>query len=331
MKTALQIAGCVSVVLMLTTGSLLSAPIKSSGESVKKEKINKAGWIGVMIQDVTEKTAKKAKLDSEEGVYISDVVDESPADSAGLKKGDVVVEFNGKKLLDADELTKSVHRISPGTRTSIVVIRNGEKKTMDITVGSAKRFKNFSNYGYPPIPYFHSFGANHILGLQLITLNEQLGEFFSAPNNEGVLVEEVEKESVGEKAGFKAGDVITRVGRRTVGEAEKIKRELQKYDEGDKVEFEVLRKGVKKVLNVEGEEDLSFGWNLYFHGPHIRMFRTKPFTDTDVQLNMDELQPDIDQIQIEIEEAMRGVKNGCHERQPMEPSLMPPPSKPERL
>ena len=167
--------------------------------------------------------------------------------------------------------------------------------------------------------------------MQLITLNEQLGEYFDAPNNEGVLVEEVEKESIGEKAGFKAGDVITRVGKKTVGEAEKIQRELQKYDEGDKVEIEVLRKGVKKLLSVEVEEDQSFGRNLYFRGPHIRMFQTKPFDDIDLQLHMDELQPDIDQIQGEIEEAARGLKNGCQDHQPHDPPLIPPPGKPERL
>ena len=323
MKTVIQIAGYVSVVLVLTVSSLLSAPGKSSGDSIKKEKMNKSGWIGVMIQDVSEKTAKKAKLDSEDGAYINDVVEDSPADSAGLKKGDVVVEFHGKKILDADDLMKSVHRISRGTRTSITVIRNGEKKTMDITIGTAKRSKNFHIGGFPPLPYFHSFGGNHVLGLQLLTLNEQLGEYFSAPNNEGVLVEEVEKESPGEKAGFKAGDVITRIGKRTVDEAEKIQRELQKYDEGDKVEFEVLRKGVKKLLSVEVEEDQSFGRNLFFHGPHERLFRTKPFHDTDIQLNMDELQPNIDQIRIEIEEAMKGSKNGCQEHQRHEPILMP--------
>ena len=331
MKKILQIAGCVSVILMLTTGSLLSAPGKSSGESIDKETLNKAGWIGVMIQDMTEITAKKAKLDSEEGVYVRDVVDESPADLAGLKKGDVIVEFNGKKLLDADDLTKSVHRISPGTKTNLVVIRKGEKKTMDITIGTAKRSKNVNKYGFPPLPYFHSFDGKHVLGLQLITLNEQLGEYFNAPNNEGVLVEEVEKESIGEKAGFKAGDVITRIGKRSVDEAEKIQRELQKYDEGDKVEFEVLRKGVKILLNIEVEEDQSFGRNFYFRGPHIRMFHTKPFNDIDMQLNMDEPQPDNDQIQIEIEEVMKRLKNGCLEHQSHVPSLMPPPSRPERL
>jgi PDZ domain-containing secreted protein len=331
MKTVMQNTGCMVVALMLTASSLLSAPGKSSGDSIKKEKMNMSGWIGVMIQDVTEKSAKKAKLDSEEGAYVSDVVDDSPADSAGLKKGDVIVEFNGKKLIDADDLTKWVHRISPGTRTSLAVIRNGEKKTMNITIGTLKRSRNFTNGRFPPMPYFNNFGGNHILGLQLITLNEQLGEYFSAPNNEGVLVEEVEKESMGEKAGFKAGDVITRVGKRTVGEAEKIQKELQKYDEGDKVEFEVLRKGTKKLLSVEVEEDQSLGRNFYFHGPHIRSFRSKPFNDTDMQLNMDELEPDIDQIQIEIEETMRGSKNGYQENQLQEPSLMPPSRKSVRL
>jgi hypothetical protein len=93
----------------------------------------------------------------------------------------------------------------------------------------------------------------------------------------------------------------------------------------------VLRKGAKKLLSVEVEEDQSFGRNFYFHGPHIRSLRSKPFNDTDMQLNMDELEPDIDQIQIEIEEAMRGSKNGYQENQLQEPSLMHPSRKSVRL
>jgi C-terminal processing protease CtpA/Prc len=331
MKTVVQFAGCILMVLVLTTSSLYSAQGKSSGDFIKNEKTKKSGWIGVMIQDVTEKTAKKAKLDSEEGAYVSDVVDASPADSAGLKKGDVIVEFNGKKILDADDLTKAVHRISPRTKTSLAVVRDGEKKTMNITVGTSKTSKRVIIRGVPPMPNVFSFGGNHILGLRLITLNEQLGEYFGAPNNEGVLVEEVEKESVGEKAGFKAGDVITRVGKRTVGEAEKIQKELQKYDEGDKVEFEVLRKGTKKLLSVEVKEDQSFRRNFFFKRPHFHMFRIEPFDDADMQLNLDELQPDLDRIQIEIEEAMIGLKNDCQENQTHEPSLMPPSRKPVGL
>jgi serine protease Do len=89
------------------------------------------------------------------------------------------------------------------------------------------------------------------LGITARSLNEQLGEYFGAPNNEGVLVEEVEKDKSGDKAGLKAGDVIVRVGKKTVTEVGDISKEIRKLEEGDKVEVEVLRKGTKKTLTVE--------------------------------------------------------------------------------
>ena len=103
--------------------------------------------------------------------------------------------------------------------------------------------KHQMNGPIPDIPDVQVFVGNHLLGMQLLTLNEQLGEYFNAPNNEGVLVEEVEHESTAEKAGFKAGDIIIRVGKKTVDAVEKVQRELHKFDEGDKVDFEIMRKG----------------------------------------------------------------------------------------
>lgn len=79
----------------------------------------------------------------------------------------------------------------------------------------------------------------------------------------GVLVEKVERKSTADKVGFKAGDIIIRIGNKTIDEVEKVRRELGKYDEGDKVEFEVMRKNTKKVLSVEMEEDQNVPPNFF--------------------------------------------------------------------
>lgn len=290
MKAMMRIMGCILIVSLITISTMFDAYGKTSYESQKKERMKKSGWIGVIIQDVNEKIARKAGLDSEEGVYVNEVVENSPADSAGLKEGDIILEFDGKKLFDVDDLIKGVQRTIPGSKVGIVIVHEGEKKTIQLTVGK-KRLKNRM---FDIVPDIHVFVGNHILGLKLLTLNEQLGEYFDAPNNVGVLVEEVEKESVAEEAGFKAGDVITHVGGKTVNEVEKIRKELCKYDEDEKVEFEVLRKGVKKVIRVKMEEEPSIWQNFFFHNPHIRMFRSCPFDDAEMHLRMKELQPNLD-------------------------------------
>ena len=309
MRTMVRMMGCISVVLLLTTGTMLSATGRLSSGTQKKEKTKVSGWIGVMVQDINEKIARKVKLDSEEGAYVNEVLEDSPADSAGIQECDVIIEFNGKKLFDSDDLAKTVRRTLPETKVSLVIVRESEKKTLHLTVGKKRESQQYRFGGtMPSIPDMPVFLGNRILGLQLLTLNEQLGEYFGAPNSEGVLVEEVEHKSTAEKAGFKAGDIVIRVGGKTVDAVEIIRKELQKYDEGDTVKFEVMRKSTKKILNMEMEEQQNIQKNFFFRKPHIRMFRTDPFDDAEMRLEMDEPQSEIDQVQRELERSTKNFK-----------------------
>jgi predicted metalloprotease with PDZ domain len=294
---------------------MLSASGRLSSGTQKKERTKISGWIGVMIQDVNEKIAQKAKLDSEEGAYVNEVVEDSPADSAGIQECDVIIEFNGKKVFDSDDLAKVVHRTPPETKINLVIVRDGEKKTLHLTVGKKREQQRCMLGGMPHIPDVRVFVGNRILGLQLLTLNEQLGEYFGAPKNEGVLVEEVEHKSTAEKAGFKAGDIVIRVGKKTVDVVEKIRKELQKYDKGDTVAFEVIRKSVKKILTVEMEEQQCIQKNLFLRKPHMRMFRTDPFDDAEMRLEMDEPLPEIDQVKRELEKPTKNFIGCEHEIQ----------------
>jgi predicted metalloprotease with PDZ domain len=308
MKNLLRILGYISFAVLLVTGTMLSASGRLSSGTQKKENNKVPGWIGVAVQDVNEKIVRKEKLNSEEGAYVKDVLENGPADSAGIQECDVIIEFNGKKIFDSDDLVKAVRRTSPDTKIDLVLVREGEKKTLNLTVGSKRKPQHCMFGGMPKIPNVHIFAGNGILGLQLLVLNEQLGEYFGAPNNEGVLVEEVEHRSAAEKAGFKAGDIIIRIGKKTIDAVEKIQKELQKYEEGDKVEFEVLRKGAKKILNLELEEQQYFHKNFFFPRPHIRMFQSDQPDDTEMKYEMDESEIELDQVQKEIQKAARNFK-----------------------
>ena len=118
MKTVLKNTIFISIVMLLAVNIMFGAS-GSSEDSPKKGKGKKSGWIGVMIQDVNEKIMRKAKLDTEEGAYVKDVIEESPADSAGIKEEDVILEFNGKKIYDSDDLVKLVKRTLPDTKVNI--------------------------------------------------------------------------------------------------------------------------------------------------------------------------------------------------------------------
>ena len=229
---------------------------KGSVEVVTDNDHQRGGWLGVSIQDISSKLAEKKKLKNEDGAYVSDVIDDSPADSAGVKKGDVIVEFNGRIIDDAGDLVRAVRKTKPGTSATIVVIRDNDKKSLSIAVGKPRHSTHASAFAFtaPPLPRMPLLGATRRWGLQLSELNEQLGEYFGAPNGRGLLVEQVEKRSTGAKAGFKAGDVITKVNKESVEDLRDLSDALDDAQEGEKVQVEVLRKGSTSTLTVEVED-----------------------------------------------------------------------------
>jgi serine protease Do len=150
------------------------------------------GWLGVSISDMTSRQARKMNVKTEDGAYIDHVGEDSPAEKAGLKEGDVIVEFNGKTINDAGDLRRFVRRAAPGTSASVVVVRKDEKKTLQVTLGKTPR-EPYAFSVVPPVPpvmpYLRALQGSSMEGMNLSDLNKQLGEYFEAPNGRGVLVE----------------------------------------------------------------------------------------------------------------------------------------------
>ncbi len=312
MIRTIRLLTAVAGVLLVTGFALANEP-----QLEKKEKTKK-GWLGVSIQDVNEQIAKKNKLTAEEGAYVNDVVDDGPADSAGLKEGDIIVKFGDRDIFDADDLVRTVSRAAPGSKASVLYIRNGEKKSLTVTVGKEKTRRAVS-FSIGNLPRIGIFGGN-TLGLLLSDLTEQLGEYFGVPDKRGVLIEEVEEASAGAKAGFKAGDVITRVEKRNVEDIEDVNKELRKHDDGDKVEFEVVRQGTKKIFSVEIDAEEQSEFFRAFPGvhPNVRTFRV-PRRSSEFEFNFEDNAPlreaqrfriDAGRIQQELKRNKRSLEEG---------------------
>ncbi len=242
------------VLLLAAFGMGTAASCVAQERQEKEQERRQSGWIGVMIRDVDKSLTDRKHLNSEEGAYVEDVVDQSPADSAGLKQGDVIVQFGSTTIEDANDLTRAVQKNAPGTKTSVTVLRDGEKKTLTITVGVPERSREFMMQLPPVEPRIRVLITRGTLGMELQTLNDQLAAYFGAPDDVGVLVERVKKNSAAEHAGFKAGDVIIRVADHPVDDVDDIDRRLMNFEEGDKVQIEVIRKGNRKTLTLEIEK-----------------------------------------------------------------------------
>lgn len=226
------------------------------------------GWLGVSIDDVTPRLARKKALSVEEGAYVTGVEDGSPADDAGIRKGDVIVAFDGKTITDGDDLIEAVRRTKPGTEVSITVMRGNERKTLTATIERRREPRVYS-FRMPPLPRIERFGLSRsavLYGLTVESLNKQLGEYFGAPNGRGVLVKSVKRESEADKAGFKAGDVIVAVGKYSIADVEDLMDAFDRFEDGEKAEVEILRKGATQKLTLtirNDDRDISL---LEFNG-----------------------------------------------------------------
>lgn len=318
MRTKIAVTALLALVGVSFTASTCAAEKKPRViESISDAR--KGGWLGVSIQDISPKIAKKKDLKSDEGAYVNDVVEDSPADSAGVKEGDVIVEFNGRKIDDADDLFKAVQKATAGSKTKIVVIRNNEKKSMEIAVGKLRRKRMNEGFAVtaPRAPRLAIFAKSGMWGLRLSELNEQLGEYFGAPNGKGLLVEKVEKKSTGEKAGFKAGDIITKVNKNSVEDIRDLNEAAEDADKGDKLEIEVLRKGANKILTVEIEErdiepsSFNFQFENLPDGEMMREFEMDEFPHGDpgnLRMHLRSPLPDMHDLELKIEKIKKEIR-----------------------
>jgi serine protease Do len=261
MRTPLLIA---VLFLAITIGSAAEQKAKDLPRSS-----NRPGWLGVSIQDVTPKFAREQELKIKEGAYVNDVVDDSPADSAGLNEGDVIVDFNGTKIEAAEDLTAAVRDTKPGTKVTVKVNRNGEIKSLTATIRkNNNRFPFAVAAPRAPRIMLNMFGGD-VEGMDLMDLNKQLAEYFDVPGGKGVLVKSVEKGESAAQAGIKAGDVITRIGTETITDVEDIRDAITDNEEGDKVPVELLRKGKKVTVTIEvSEQDNDSEGELWRHPGH---------------------------------------------------------------
>lgn len=94
----------------------------------------KGGYLGVQVQDITRSLMKARDLSTDEGALVNRVEDESPADDAGMKRGDVIVELNREKIGDSNDLVKEVRSLEPGTKVDVVVLREGLRKTLKVEI-----------------------------------------------------------------------------------------------------------------------------------------------------------------------------------------------------
>ncbi len=165
-------------------------------------------WLGVYIQPVEDKVARALDLSNRDGALVSDVVEDSPAEKAGLKTGDVIIEFNGEKIADPSHLKNIVSSTAPGNNSKVVIVRDGEWKTVNVKLEELEQENQ-------TVATINNDASS--LGIEVRDISNSLAERYEIdPSSKGVLVTDIDKKSNAFDAGIRVGDIITRVGTKKV-------------------------------------------------------------------------------------------------------------------
>jgi len=191
------------------------------------------GWLGVGIQELTPKLARSLGIQESQGVLVSQVFPGSPAEKAGLQRGDVILSVDGTPTNDPTTLTRIVGLAEPGREISLLVRRNGKDRTIRATITERSEDGSPSEKGESP-------EAGN-LGLDLVPLTDREAARLDLPKGQGLKVRELDEEGPAAGTGIRPGDILLEVNRQPVGSIEDVQRVLSRTASGDQVLLLILR------------------------------------------------------------------------------------------
>ncbi len=204
------------------------------------------GYLGILPQPLTPELARAYGLERPEGVLVAKVEKDTPAEKAGLKEGDVIIEFNGKKVTDVESFRLMVAETPPGTKVKIKVIgEDGKVRTL-----TAKLAK------YPEEMVARLGGEEETgrvswLGMTVVDAGSDEAKKFGVKEKKGVVVIKVDPEGKASDAGIRVGDVIRKIGKFEIENISDFRKAKNAYsDYGKPIIIKVLRRGVPRFLAV---------------------------------------------------------------------------------
>ncbi len=237
-------------------------------------------FLGVGVTEIDSERAKALKLDEEHGVEVTKVVADSPAAKAGVKTGDVVLEYNGQKVVGTEQFVRLVRETPIGRSVRLLLGRDGKTQTITATIASRKQQQarvfamppgkdwarlgeeteslNELQFRMPDIPKAFMSWRTSVLGVEAESVEAQLADYFGV--KEGVLVRSVLKDSPAEKAGLKAGDVIVRVSETKVATPRDVSSAIRTARSKKTFPVTVVRNRKEMTLTITVENDRS-GWD----------------------------------------------------------------------
>ena len=202
-------------------------------------------WIGVQIQPLDNASASAMGLKSPDGALVSDVVKDGPAKKAGLKTGDVIIEFNHVQVKNVDHLRNTVSASKPNKRYDLIVIRDSRKKTLKVTLEEMPGDDALAAVSRPP-------AQTNELGIQVSSLSQSvIREYDISKGEEGVIVIAVVEGSIAAEAGIRIGDLITRVGTKKCNSPRGFAALIKETQKKNMIMLHMKRDGVARYMTLE--------------------------------------------------------------------------------
>jgi predicted metalloprotease with PDZ domain len=287
-----------TLVLCLTTQ--IGAKEKPDQESPAPPAMeNEHGYLGVTLLDLNDEERQELKYKGD-GVLVESVVEDSPAEEAGLKDDDVIYRFNGQDVNSEQALREAIGATKAGDKIEIQIMRDGDKKEIIAVMGSSMDALG-SSLGHMNRPLRRMLMMETQeesavwLGIEVQPLSNQLKDYFKVKGDGGVLVSSVEDRSPAKKAGLKAGDVIMRVSDKDIFARADIQKALRHYEMGDTVSIALIRGGLIKNVkakvtpipeiyrdNMPGMLEMEQGWNA--RTPKIKVEKKVRWAEPDSKL-----------------------------------------------
>jgi serine protease Do len=215
--------------------------LKKAGKIVR-------GWIGIKIQKLDKEMAKGLGLKAEKGALVAEVMPDTPAEKAGVKRGDVILGFNGKEIGDERELTRLAAATPVGKTVKILINRNGKEMELGLTLGEyPDELKEAS--------LFSPGKKKDFLGMKVQDITPDLKKYFDIDEDRGVLVSEVKSDSPADEAGIYPGDLILEVNRQEVNSVTTFMKAMDKVGKGDTVVMLLKRKDGTRFVAIKNQDE----------------------------------------------------------------------------
>jgi serine protease Do len=201
------------------------------------------GYLGVNIQTITSDLAKALDVEKRDGALVADVVSGSPAEKAGIQRGDIIIAYNGEKVKDSRDLPAKVAATPVNEKAAVTVLREGKEQELTVKVGRLESEEMASADT--------AKSSEGKWGLKLHNLDAQIGERMGIEADSGVVVVGVEPGSPAQEAGLRRGDVIIEVNRKPVDSVDDIKKNIGDAKDKDHLLLLVQRQNGKFFVPLE--------------------------------------------------------------------------------